>query len=86
MERDRGYKYNLSAAMLAMKRAAGVDMGYKKPRRLPYRRETLDPEGLECPAIAVVKGDAKESRQWRRLRILAKVTKGGAGVLSQLPG
>ncbi len=49
----------LNAAMLAMKKSGG-GYGYKKPD-VCLIDGNKTPEGLECPAIAVVKGDAKKS-------------------------
>lgn len=67
----------LNAAMLAMKRAV-EDMDTKPDVCLIDGNKT--PEGLECPAIAVVKGDAKV-RQWRRLQFLQRSQ--GTGIWSK---
>ena len=61
----------LNAAMLAMKRAV-EDMDTKPDVCLIDGNKT--PEGLECPAIAVVKGDAK-SQAVAAASILAKVAR-----------
>ncbi|WP_295210513.1 ribonuclease HII [Ruminococcus sp.] len=65
-------EYNiLNCAMLAMKRAV-EDMDTKPDVCLIDGNKT--PEGLECPAIAVVKGDAK-SQAIAAASILAKVAR-----------
>ena len=61
----------LNAAMLAMKRAV-EDLDIKPDVCLIDGNKT--PEGLECPAIAVVKGDGK-SQSVAAASILAKVAR-----------